>query len=109
MRNEERHPPEPWSFVERGITIDRLPQSESLFALANGHIGLRGNLDEGEPVGTHGTYLNGFYESYPLQYGEREQRLALRQAVDRDAALDETTAVFSPAARAASTKRTEPS
>ena len=71
MRNEERHPPEPWSFVERGITIDRLPQSESLFALANGHIGLRGNLDEGEPVGTHGTYLNGFYESYPLQYGER--------------------------------------
>jgi alpha,alpha-trehalose phosphorylase len=71
MRNEDRHPPEPWAFVERGIEIDRLPQSESLFALANGHIGLRGNLDEGEPVGTHGTYLNGFYESYPLQYGER--------------------------------------
>jgi len=71
MRNEDRHPPEPWAFVERGISIDRLPQSESLFALANGHIGLRGNLDEGEPVGTHGTYLNGFYESYPLQYGER--------------------------------------
>jgi alpha,alpha-trehalose phosphorylase len=71
MRNEQRHPPEPWAFVERGIELERLAQSESLFALANGHIGLRGNLDEGEPVGTSGTYLNGFYESYPLLYGER--------------------------------------
>ncbi|HEX2071028.1 MAG TPA: glycosyl hydrolase family 65 protein [Thermoleophilaceae bacterium] len=71
MRDQDRHPPEPWAFVERGITLDRLAQTESLFALANGHIGLRGNLDEGEPVGVSGTYLNGFYESYPLQYGER--------------------------------------
>ncbi|HEX2160559.1 MAG TPA: glycosyl hydrolase family 65 protein [Thermoleophilaceae bacterium] len=71
MRDQDRHPPEPWAFVERGIKLDRLAQTESLFALANGHIGLRGNLDEGEPVGVSGTYLNGFYESYPLQYGER--------------------------------------
>ena len=71
MRDDERYPPDAWGLTEKGISIDRLPQSESLFALANGHIGLRGNLDEGEPVGTSGTYLNGFYESYPLQYGER--------------------------------------
>lgn len=48
-----------------------LAQSESIFALANGHLGLRGNLDEGEPRGLSGTYLNGVYESFPLQYGER--------------------------------------
>ena len=65
------YPPEPWAFVEQGIALDRLAQTESLFALANGHIGLRGNLDEGEPVGISGTYLNGFYESFPLEYGER--------------------------------------
>jgi len=71
MRDDERYPPDPWGLAEDGISLDRLAQSESLFALANGHVGLRGNLDEGEPVGTSGTYLNGFYESYPLQYGER--------------------------------------
>jgi alpha,alpha-trehalose phosphorylase len=65
------YPHEPWAFAERGIALDRVAQTESLFALANGHIGLRGNLDEGEPVGISGTYLNGFYESFPLEYGER--------------------------------------
>ncbi len=37
-----------------------------MFALANGHIGLRGNLDEGEPHGLPGTYLGSFYELRPL-------------------------------------------
>jgi alpha,alpha-trehalose phosphorylase len=41
-----------------------------VFALGNGHIGLRGNLDEGEPPGLPGTYLNGFYEQRPLPYAE---------------------------------------
>ena len=40
------------------LDLDLLAQSESLFALSNGHIGLRGNLDEGEPYGIPGTYLN---------------------------------------------------
>ena len=37
---------------------------------SNGHIGLRGNLDEGEPHGLPGTYLNSFYELRPLPYAE---------------------------------------
>ena len=41
-----------------------------MFALSNGHIGLRGNLDEGEPTGAPGTYLNSFYEVRPLPYAE---------------------------------------
>ena len=41
-----------------------------MFALSNGHIGLRGNLDEGEPNGLPGTYLNSFYELRPLPYAE---------------------------------------
>ena len=41
-----------------------------MFALSNGHIGLRGNLDEGEPHGLPGTYLNGVYETRPLPYAE---------------------------------------
>jgi alpha,alpha-trehalose phosphorylase len=67
----EHYPCEPWAVRETALDLDLLAQSESLFALANGHLGLRGNLDEGEPRALSGTYLNGFYESYPLSYGER--------------------------------------
>jgi alpha,alpha-trehalose phosphorylase len=50
--------------------MSALGQVESVFALSNGHIGLRGNLDEGEPHATPGTYLNSFYEKRPLPYAE---------------------------------------
>jgi alpha,alpha-trehalose phosphorylase len=61
---------EPWAVRENALHLNVLAQSESVFALANGHIGLRGNLDEGEPFGLPGTYLNGFYELRPLPYAE---------------------------------------
>ena len=61
---------EPWCVRETELQLDHLAQSESVFALANGHIGLRGNLDEGEPAGVPGTYLNAFYELRPLPYAE---------------------------------------
>ncbi len=68
-----RHPAfrvEPWSLHETALHLDVLAQSESLFALSNGHLGWRGNLDEGEPHGLPGTYLNGFYELKPQPYAE---------------------------------------
>ena len=61
---------EEWSVREEGLHLDTLAQTESIFALSNGHIGLRGNLDEGEPHGLPGTYLNSFYELRPLPYAE---------------------------------------
>jgi len=61
---------EPWRVTELGLHLDLLPQTESIFALSNGHVGVRGNLDEGEPHATPGTYLNGFFESVPLPYAE---------------------------------------
>jgi alpha,alpha-trehalose phosphorylase len=62
---------EPWAVAEPRLHLDLLAQTESIFALSNGHIGLRGNLDEGEPHVIPGTYLNGFFESLPLPYAER--------------------------------------
>jgi alpha,alpha-trehalose phosphorylase len=61
---------EPWSISETRLELDLLARTESLFALANGHIGLRANLDEGEPYAIPGTYLNSFYELRPLPYAE---------------------------------------
>ena len=61
---------DPWCLREVGLNVESLAQSESLFALSNGHVGLRGNLDEGEPHALPGTYLNSFYELRPLPYAE---------------------------------------
>jgi alpha,alpha-trehalose phosphorylase len=70
MIPEETFPVEPWHVRETRLDLNLLAQSESLFALSNGHVGLRGNLDEGEPYGLPGTYLNSFYETRPLPYAE---------------------------------------
>src|SRR2546426_5667196 len=61
---------EPWSVRECQLDLGVLAQAESVFALSNGHIGLRGNLDEGDPHGLPGTYLNSVYELRPLPYAE---------------------------------------
>ncbi|ROO52070.1 alpha,alpha-trehalose phosphorylase [Micromonospora sp. Llam0] len=70
MIRERAYPVEPWHVRETRLDFDILAQSESVFALANGHVGFRGNLDEGEPHGLPGTYLNSFYELRPLPYAE---------------------------------------
>src|ERR1700704_5654589 len=70
MITEQAFPVEPWQVREPTLDRNLVEQAESLFALANGHIGLRGNLDEGEPFGLPGTYLNSFYELRPLPYAE---------------------------------------
>src|SRR5437588_3686640 len=70
MTEQLDFPIEEWSVREVGLHLDTLAQTESIFALSNGHIGLRGNLDEGEPHGLPGTYLNSFYELRPLPYAE---------------------------------------
>jgi alpha,alpha-trehalose phosphorylase len=61
---------EPWCLRETALDEDLLAQSESVFALSNGHLGWRGNLDEGEPHGLPGTYLNGVFALRPLPYAE---------------------------------------
>lgn len=60
----------PWQLCWRGMDIDNIGRTEALFALSNGHIGLRGTFEEGEPVDQPGTYLNGFYELRDLPYAE---------------------------------------
>ncbi|HEX5994321.1 MAG TPA: glycosyl hydrolase family 65 protein [Jiangellales bacterium] len=70
MIRERAYPCDPWQIRETRLDLDVLAQSESVFALSNGHVGLRGNLDEGEPHGIPGSYLNSFYELRPLPYAE---------------------------------------
>ena len=70
MIRNRRFPPEPWALRETELDLSVLAQTEAIFALSNGHIGLRANLEEGEPHGLPGTYLNSFYETHPLPHAE---------------------------------------
>jgi alpha,alpha-trehalose phosphorylase len=70
MNTHRNFAAEAWSVRETSLDLELLAQVESLFALSNGHIGLRANLDEGEPFGMPGTYLNSFYELRPLPHAE---------------------------------------
>jgi alpha,alpha-trehalose phosphorylase len=70
MIEQQRFVVEPWAVRECKLDLAALGHTESVFALANGHIGLRGNLDEGDPHALPGSYLNSFYELRPLPYPE---------------------------------------
>ncbi|MFE4666935.1 glycoside hydrolase family 65 protein [Streptomyces sp. NPDC056716] len=70
MIGDRSYTVEPWTVRETALALDLLAQSESVFALSNGHVGWRGNLDEGEPHGLPGSYLNGVHEVHPLPYAE---------------------------------------
>ncbi|MGA2454428.1 MAG: glycoside hydrolase family 65 protein [Solirubrobacteraceae bacterium] len=70
MIRQSAFPADPWAVRETSLNLEHLAQTESVFALGNGHLGLRGNLDEGEPFGLPGTYLGGFCEQRPLPSDE---------------------------------------
>jgi alpha,alpha-trehalose phosphorylase len=70
VSEEPPFPIEPWRLREVTLDVDHLARTESLFALSNGHIGVRGNLDEGEPHDLPGTYLNSFFETHELSFPE---------------------------------------
>lgn len=73
-------PLDPWRLREAALDTANNFLNETLFALGNGYIGLRGCHEEGYsgPAGNSldGTYLNGFYESEPIVYPEAAYGLA---------------------------------
>jgi len=64
------YPVEPFRYVETRFTPERIPQTETLFALSNGFIGIRGAFEEATPVYRPACVLNGFHETWPIVYGE---------------------------------------
>jgi alpha,alpha-trehalose phosphorylase len=64
------YPVEPWRLVERAYNPEYVEQTETLFALSNGFLGIRASFEEGEPSGRPATLLNGFHETWPIVYPE---------------------------------------
>ena len=67
---QHRFPVDPWRLVEREIDTADLGVTETLFAVANGYIGMRANPEEGRMSHAHATLLNGFHETWPIQHAE---------------------------------------
>jgi alpha,alpha-trehalose phosphorylase len=63
-------PADEWNLIEKGFHPEFLAQLETVFALSNGYIGIRGCPEEGGPNAENSTLINGFYETWPIVYPE---------------------------------------
>lgn len=62
------------NIIENKIDKDRLIINESIFAIGNGYIGIRGNFEEGynnEFPTIRGTYINAFHDEVEMTYAEK--------------------------------------
>ena len=66
----EQFPLDEWALVESRFDPTLMGRTETLFNVANGYLGLRGNLDEGREAVEAGTYVNGLHETWPIQHAE---------------------------------------
>ena len=71
-----RMPQHPWQLIERTLDPEDLGHTETLFAVANGYVGIRGTPEEGRPAHQHGTFINGLHETWPIQHAEAAYGLA---------------------------------
>lgn len=68
--NRSRFPIDEWALVETEFGIDDMGRTETLFGVGNGYLGLRGNVEEGRDGHMHGTFVNGFHETWPIRHAE---------------------------------------
>ncbi len=74
--DRSRFPVDPWRLVERAYDGRDLGLTETLFSVSNGYLGLRGNVEEGRDTHIHGTFVNGFHETWPIRHAEEAFGLA---------------------------------
>lgn len=69
-------PVDEWRLIEAKPEGLPLGLAETLFALSNGYIGMRGNPPEGRDSSEHGTYINGLHETWAIKHAEDAYGLA---------------------------------
>ena len=65
-----RFPVDPWRLVETEYHDHDLGRTETIFAVGNGYLGMRANPEEGRDAHSHGTFINGFHETWEIQHAE---------------------------------------
>ncbi len=71
-----RFPVDEWALREVAYDGRDLGITETLFAVGNGYLGMRANPTEGRDSHTHGTYVNGFHETWRIKHAEEAYGLA---------------------------------
>lgn len=78
------YPVEPWRITEEDPSPEDLERNATIFFLGNGYLGIRGGGEEygfdDSPV-HKGAYINGFYETEPIVYGESAYGFARNKQV----------------------------
>ena len=69
-------PTDEWRIIEARFSASHYELFETLFALSNGYIGVRGAFDEGRPAHSPGVFVNGFHEKWPILHAEEAYGLA---------------------------------
>jgi alpha,alpha-trehalose phosphorylase len=64
------YPADEWNVIEKAFHPEFMAQSETMLALGNGYLGMRGCPEEGGPNAENSTLINGFYEISPIVYPE---------------------------------------
>ena len=64
------YPADEWNVIEKAFHPEFMAQLETILALGNGYLGMRGCPEEGGPNAENATLINGFYETWPIVYGE---------------------------------------
>jgi alpha,alpha-trehalose phosphorylase len=52
--SEDIYPIDDWRPVETRLNLETIAQTETMFATANGYLGMRGAFEEGRLAGEHG-------------------------------------------------------
>lgn len=68
--DRSRFPVDEWRLVESRFDVRDVGTTESLFAVGNGYLGLRGNLSESRDAHLDGTFINGFHETWQISHAE---------------------------------------
>ncbi|MGL4339052.1 MAG: glycoside hydrolase family 65 protein [Rhodoglobus sp.] len=68
--DRHRFPLDEWALVETIPSSDDMGHTETLFAVGNGYVGMRGNMDEGRDGHVHGTFINGLHETWSIRHAE---------------------------------------
>lgn len=90
---------EDWTIIDNQLSVDDNQALESIFSLGNGYLGVRGSYEDdaiSDRPTTHGTFINGFYETAPIEYGEqaygypyeRQSMISLPDATNVELQLD---------------------
>ncbi|QWT22694.1 glycoside hydrolase family 65 protein [Subtercola sp. PAMC28395] len=65
-----RFPIDEWALTESSFESASQGHTETLFAVGNGYLGMRGNAEGGYGGHSNGTFINGFHDTWAIKHAE---------------------------------------